>query len=199
MSYRTFLNDLRALPGEEIDRRRVALCETTPKRLPKWPIGMPASLDPKLVLIGPSRGGSPMAGDAGNAPGYTSVPSVKISRPRQRPVPKTLESHFYYPDTSRHWEKVRYLVHQFCLREGSIRSEADALSLCSHFNLSNKRAGKASEALPERDVTRWVSQLLKTVHNPDLVVLFGLSKSLRDVKVRKGSVRSQGGRRISVL
>ena len=185
MKYRTHLNRLRAMPAEEIARRVDALCETTPKRLPKWPIGMPASLDPKLVLIGPSRGMSPMAGDAGNAPGYTSVPSVNISRPRQRPVQKTLESHFYYPDTKRHWEKVRYLVHEFFLREGSVRSEADALSLCSHFNLSNKRAGSASGAPPEPDVTRWVSRLLNTVHNPDLVVLFGLGDALRGVKVRK--------------
>ena len=185
MKYRTRLNQLRALSAHEIVRRVDALCEMTPKRLRPWPSGMPASLEPKLVLIGPSRGGSAMAGDPGYAPGYTSVPSIKISRPRQRPVPKTLESHFYYPDTSRHWEKVRYLVHQFCLREGSVRSEADALSLCSHFNLSNKRAGSASGAPPEPDVTRWVSRLLNTYHNPDLVVLFGLSKSLRDVKVRK--------------
>ena len=151
---------------------------------------MPASLDPKLVLIGASRGMSPMAGDPGNAPGYTSVPSVKISRPRQkelrqqgRPVSKT--SHFYYPDTRSYWEKIRYLVHEFFLREGSVRSEADALSLCSHFNLSNKRAGSASGAPPEPDVTRWVSRLLNTDHNPDLVVLFGLYDRLHDARVRK--------------
>ena len=131
---------------------------------------MPASLDPKIVLIGASPGNSPIAGDKGAATGYTSIPTVFTPE----------NSHFYYKDGKRYTEEVRYLARAFCLMEGTVTSERDALSLCSHFNLGTKRAGTVSKPVIEQDVVQWVSRLLNTVHNPDLIVLFGLLKILQD-------------------
>jgi hypothetical protein len=173
MTYKDHLNRLRALSAVELASGVAALCATCPSELQPWPVGMPASLDPKIILIGVSPGNSPTPGDTEAAEDWSSIPTVE--------TPK--DSHFYYPDGTRYWDKLKYLARQFCAREGTVSSERDALSLCSHFNLGTKRAGTANKNVVESDVIAWVSRLLNTVHNPDLVVLFGLGAILRDSMV----------------
>jgi hypothetical protein len=164
MTYFDHLNALRALPKQELMRYKADLIKDLPKRLHPWPRWMPASLDPKLILVGVSPGNSPAANDLSIADNYTSIPTVNISA----------KSHYYCPDGRRYWDKIRYLAHKFFLREGTVTTEQDALSLCSHYNLGVGMAGKASENAVERDVIAWVSRLLNKVQKPDLIVLFGL-------------------------
>lgn len=114
-----------------------------------------------------------MPGDAGPAFGYASAPTVSTPE----------NSHYYYPDTKRYTEKIRYLAHGFCLGEGSLTSERDALSISSHLNLGTGRAGQATIGDVEPDVIAWVSDLLNNVHNPDVIVLFGLKKILSHPQV----------------
>lgn len=59
-------------------------------------------------------------------------------------------------------------------------TEIDALSLVSHVNLGTGSAGQATVRDVERDYVAWASRLINVIHNPDLVVFFGLSRILRD-------------------
>jgi hypothetical protein len=140
---------------------------------------MPASVDPKLVLIGVSPGNSPRPKGKvfpGGATSFTSAPTVD----------KPLNSHIFYEDSSGYWNKLRYLTRSFALAEGTGLSLSDAVALCTHFNLGTQNAGKATEEATESDIVRWVSQLLNRVHSPDWVVLFGLL----DILVKKTKVAS---------
>lgn len=90
-------------------------------------------------------------------------------------VHKPSNSHFYYPDTSRYWEKLRYLAHQYFLKENEEITENVAISSCSHFNLGTGDAGSATKHDVEEDVVKWVSILLDRIHKPELGILFGLN------------------------
>src|SRR5438067_1940160 len=118
---------------------------------------MPASVDPKLILVGVSPGNSPNAVDTRRC----------YSEPR---VEKDKDSHFYYRDSSGYWDKLRYLTSAFFMG----LSELEAVSLCSHFNLATASSGDAAGVRAERDIVAWVSSLLNAVHKPDLIVFFGL-------------------------
>jgi hypothetical protein len=74
--------------------------------------------------------------------GYTSLPTAVTPE----------NSHYYYPDTKRYTEKIRYLARGFCLAEGTVSSERDALSISSHLNLGTGRAGQATTGDVEPDV-----------------------------------------------
>lgn len=174
MTYLEELNTLRSLNSAASAEALRHLESTCPARLRPWPRGMPASLAPKLIVIGVSPGNSPMPGDTGDGSGYVSEPSVRIQH----------NSNFYYPDGTRYWEKVRRLVSGFFAREGSLSNLNDQLSLCSHFNLGTKRAGQGTLDAVEPDVIAWVSSLLNNVHKPDLVVLLGLGGILRQAPPR---------------
>jgi hypothetical protein len=165
MTYKQHLEALKALPPAEQLLRIEALCAKSPRA--SWPYGMPASIDPKLVLVGVSPGNSPGRG-AGKD--WISRPTIEKDRKR---------SHFYYPDSANYWRKLRYLADAFFCREGTDLSENDAVSLCTHFNLGTGSAGQASKKNVERDIIEWVSRLLNADHNPDLVVMFGLAEIFR--------------------
>lgn len=156
------------------ERQTKILLEGSP--FSEWPGGMPASIDPELVFIGVSPGNSPMPEDAAPSKAVSQSPRF-VSAPTFH---KPSNSHFYYPDTSRYWEKLRYLAHQYFLQENEEITENAAISCCSHFNLGTGDAGSATKHDVEEDVVKWVSRLLDRVHKPKLVILFGLNKILKD-------------------
>ena len=170
----------------EIERKTRALLDGSP--FSDWPCGMPASIDPELVFIGVSPGNSPMAeqpepGESDQRrPQFVSSPTIK----------KPSNSHFYYPDTSRYWQKLRYLAHQYFLNENKEISEHSAISRCSHFNLGIGDAGSATKHDVEEAVVKWVSRLLNTIHKPKLVILFGLKGILNDKEVASWWNHTQG-------
>ena len=56
-TYTHHLQHLKNLRQEEVKKQRDLLISTTPNK--EWPYGFPASLDPKLIIIGVSPGNSP--------------------------------------------------------------------------------------------------------------------------------------------
>lgn len=167
MDYIKHLRHFESMSGEEQDERRNELIQTTPEKC--WPEGMPASIDPKLVLIGVSYGNSPSI-EAEDS--YKKDGSYFFSEPC---VVKPDNSHFYYPDTRRYWLKLRYLSHSYFKMHDSNITENEAISLTSHFNLGTGSAGMATVKDVEEPYVKWVSNLLDKIHSPDIVILFGLN------------------------
>ncbi|MEC4749738.1 hypothetical protein [Methylomicrobium sp. Wu6] len=177
MNYLDHLSFLKSLKPEEEAKLKNDLIQLTPEKV--WPDGMPASLDPKLVLVGVSPG---------NAPNYETEELRKESSDYCYSEPraiKTENSHFYYPDARDYWIKLRYLSHSFFKRFHPEITEIQALSLTSHVNLGTGSAGSATIKDVEKDYVKWVSDLLNETHSPDLVVLFGLNGILKDDDISK--------------
>jgi len=137
---------------------------------------MPASIDPKLVLIGVSPGNSPMPEhrrEEPNSPTFDSEPCVV----------KGDNNNFYYPDSSGYWEKLRMLCSSYFEFNDNRMDETDSISLTTHLNLGTGSAGAATKMDVERDVIRWVSKLLNKDLEPDAVILFGLKAILSDIEI----------------
>jgi hypothetical protein len=175
MNYLEHLRFLESLTPEENERIMNGLVNTTPDS--QWPDGMPASIDPKLVLIGVSYGNSPsVEAEKSHKEGgdyFHSAPCVV----------KPENSHFYYPDTRRYWNKLRYLSHSFFKRNCPNITENQAISLTTHVNLGTDSAGLATKKDVEEQYVKWVSTLLNETHSPDLVILFGLNRILKDDEI----------------
>ncbi|MBD3669712.1 MAG: hypothetical protein HUJ29_02980 [Gammaproteobacteria bacterium] len=155
----------------ELELITKSLLEGSPFK--EWPSGMPASIDPELVLIGVSPGNSPAetnVEEISNKVEYVSAPT-RIKPPN---------SHFYYPDGKDYWVKLRYLAHQYFRLYDECISENETISRCTHFNLGTGDAGAATKKDVEKEVVEWVSGLLNEIHKPDLVVLFGLKNIIKD-------------------
>ncbi|SFM40074.1 hypothetical protein [Nitrosomonas communis] len=174
MNYLNHLYSLDSLPLEEKERRKNELIETTPEKL--WPDGMPASIDPKIVLIGVSYGNSPNPeAEKSRKNGFDFYSEPCVIKPKN--------SYFYYPDARGYWEKLRYLSHSFCQKNCPTITIDEALSLTTHINLGTDSAGAATKYDVEKPYVQWASRLLNNIHNPDLVVLFGLKKIMKDKEV----------------
>ncbi|MFZ1545947.1 MAG: hypothetical protein WAT12_02445 [Candidatus Nitrotoga sp.] len=174
MNYRDHLHLLTNLDVSEQKNISNKLIETCP--FGEWPEGMPASIDPKLILIGVSPGNSPMNENTsipGNAEVFEYLPCAL----------KSENNHFYYPDSSGYWKKLRLLAKQYCSHFVEDFTENESLSITTHFNLGTGFAGKASKNDVEKDVVEWVSYLLNSIHEPDVVILFGLNSILKDQEV----------------
>ena len=94
-TYTHHLQHLKNLRQEEVKKQRDLLISTTPNK--EWPYGFPASLDPKLIIIGVSPGNSPYQPKEENkeAAEFQSEPGIIDSK----------KSHYYYPDTKNYWKK----------------------------------------------------------------------------------------------
>lgn len=172
MNYLDHLSSVESLKPEEEAKLKNDLIQLTPDKV--WPDGMPASIDPKLVLIGVSPG---------NAPNYEAEELRKKSPDNYYSEPcaiKTDHSHFYYPDARNYWVKLRYLTHSYFKRYHPEITETQAISLATHVNLGTGSAGSATKKDVEEAYVKWVSDLLNETHSPDLVVLFGLNNILKD-------------------
>lgn len=139
-----------------------------------WPYAMPCSAAPLIVTVGFSPGDSPSAQDADQNPLATEPPTFGTVHPL-----------FYYEDTKGFWKKIRALHRKLVQREGYIGqiTEADALSLASHFNLGVERAGSASSGSLNAEIATWVSGLLNVSLDPKVIVLVGLKGILRGSQV----------------
>lgn len=166
MFYQEHIDSIKVLSKEEADARISKLLASSP--IKPWPLGMPASIDPKLVVIGVSPGNSPKVEN--NENNYVCVPSTVIGE----------KSNFYYPDTRSYWAKIRHLSCEFFRCNDTNIKPEDALLITTHFNLGTGAFGEASKRAIERPIVEWVTKLLNTVYAPDLVVLFGLGSIMTD-------------------
>jgi hypothetical protein len=161
-TYRRILDGLRSMSPEE-EARRIA--ELTPPTY-EWPYGMPGAIDARLVIIGLSPGGS-------------RSPSEEDGRRTVEPQRfKTRDSWFYYPDGKGYWERIRRLSCGWFRRDGEAIDELEALSLTASFNLSTIESGDASRVDAEPELSQWVTKLVETVYDVELVVLIGLKSKL---------------------
>jgi hypothetical protein len=177
MNYLDHLSYLESLKPKDKVKLKDELILSTPESV--WPDGMPASLDPKLILVGVSPG---------NAPNYEAEELRKESSDYCYSEPraiKTENSHFFYPDARHYWIKLRYLSLSFFKRYHPEITEIQALSLTTHVNLGTGSAGCATKKDVEEDYVNWVSKLLNEIHSPDLVVFFGLNSILKDDEISK--------------
>lgn len=173
-TYLRHLERLKVMSPEEVSQQKERLIASTPGK--EWPYGFPASLDPRLVIIGVSPGNSPYKPKAGEeSKRFLSEPGVINGE----------ESHYYYPDTRRYWNKIRFLASSYFNFGGEYFSELDALSLTTHINLGENSSGKATLEDVEDDFVAWASSLVNKIHNPDVVILLGLKKIIKSVDVSK--------------
>ena len=172
------LRRIKKLPNSEISARIKRLLAGSP--FTTWPLGMPSSLDPKLVIIGVSPGNSPGTNVA--ADDYCSAPSKVIS-------PK---SNYFYPDSKSYWKKIRTMARGYFLRSDASISVEDALLATSHLNLGTGSAGTATKGDVDYAVIRWVSGLLNSLYKPDVVVLLGLKSIMDDGEVYAAWNHSNG-------
>ena len=123
-TYLRHLERLKVMSPEEVSQQKERLIASTPGK--EWPYGFPASLDPRLVIIGVSPGNSPYKPKAGEeSKRFLSEPGVINGE----------ESHYYYPDTRRYWNKIRFWRHLILILVVSI-FRIDALRT-THINLKN--------------------------------------------------------------
>ena len=173
-TYRRHLERLKAMSPEEVSQQKERLIASTPGK--EWPCGFPASLDPRLVIIGVSPGNSPYEPEAGEEQKrFLCEPGIIGGE----------ESHYYYPDTSGYWKKIRLLASSYFNSGGECFPELDALSLTTHINLGENSSGKATLEDIEDDFVAWASSLVNKIHNPDVVILLGLKNIIKNADVSR--------------
>lgn len=157
------LSSARDLTNEELNAVHDELCRGCTE--PVWPYGSATSINPLLVILGPSPGNSPMPGDADHS---TQPPF---------PLPTAGKPHcrVWYSDKKGkgYWYRVRLLA-QTLLNADSALSDDDALALFGTVNLSTKPSGRACEAKISPSFARWVLETIRDRLRPRVLVLLGM-------------------------
>ena len=162
-TYRSILDSLRSMSPEAEAGRTKALWPPTRD----WPYGMPGAIDARMVIVGTSPGGSRSRDGADQN---------RIVVPQRL---KTPDSWFYYPDGKHYWDRMRQLALGWFRRGGEAIDELEAISLTAHLNLSTTESGDSSKVDAEADMVRWVTHLVETVYDVELVVLVGMKGKLQ--------------------
>jgi hypothetical protein len=178
------LKQLRSLSLTE--RKSVLKHLKTGVPIPAWPIAMPCSACPYVVVLGVSPGNSPKPQDRGfNTFGQCCEdPTFGKAHPG-----------FDYLDGRHYWQKVSNLCEFLVKRDAPGLSKRDALALAGHLNLGTGQFGSASEAAIQSKVVEWVSSLLYSKFNPKILVCFGLNGILSKRKWNR--VWNKGGLQIN--
>ena len=156
------LTAARNLTKESTAAVQTELCADCPTE--PWPYGNATSINPMVVVLGPSPGNSP--GNMGN-PGPLCLPTAGV------PHPHVLEA----DDTKGHWRKVRFLAR-------SLIPSTDALVLFGQLNLDSGRAGKAPNVQVDSTFARWLLTTIRDRLRPRVVVATGLIGLLKGGPVR---------------
>ena len=168
-SRRARLSSARALTSEELNAIHEELCRGCDE--PCWPYGSATSINPLLVILGPSPGDSPMPGDADHS---TQPPF---------PLPTAGKCHprVWYCDKrgKGYWYRVRLLA-QTLLDADSALGDDDALALFGTVNLSIKPSGSARDAQISPPFARWVLETIRDGLRPRVLVLLGLRGLLKE-------------------
>lgn len=127
--------------ARDVETVHAALIEGCP--VEPWPYGNATSINPLLVTLGPSPGGSP----------DRSVPNPAL-RPLDLPTVGERHPHTRYDDPRRFWRKIRHLAYTV-LGKGGI-DEDDALALFGNMNLDTGRRGQATAVRIDPRFARWI-------------------------------------------
>lgn len=156
----------RSLSTEDIQRLQEDLCRGCPVR--PWPYGNATPINPMVVVLGPSPGGSggPSAGNP-NEP----LPLPPAGEPHPHVVAMTAQ-----PDRTGHWEKTHILAHTL------MRSmpDADMLALFAQLNLDTRPQGDAKKVRFEPEFVDWLLVTIRDQLRPRVVICTALKGRLKD-------------------
>ena len=165
------LRAARALTVREVVAKQTALSEGSP--VEPWPYGNATSINPLLVTLGPSPGGSP---------------DLSMPDPAQRPLdPPTVgerHPHTRYDDPRRFWRKIRHLACDVLGADDA--TEDDAYALFGNMNLDTGRSGRASAVRIDPSFARWILATIRDRLRPRFLVCLGL-----DSKTEAGTLLAE--------
>lgn len=153
------LDGARSLSGPMLAAVHEDLCEGCP--FPGWPYGNATSINPLLVTLGPSPGGSPNHRVEDSAEAPLDLPTAGVRHP-----------HTTYEDTRGFWCKIRGLASAVIQSETT--SSEDSYALFGNMNLDPARSGKASDVEIDRVFGEWVLRTIRDKLRPRFVVCLGL-------------------------
>ena len=164
-SIRQRLRAARQLKKPELESMIGNILKKCPLPLPGWPYGNSTSINPLIVTLGPSPGGSP-SGEDWDKP---QTPTAGVRHPGTN-----------YNDGRGYWRKVRFLVKKLLVTRGALEEE-DAYALFGNMNLDVIRRGDASNLPPKPDFGRWLLETIRDDFRPKLLICLGLLDKKRPV------------------
>ena len=164
-SRRARLSSARTLTSDALDEVHEALCRGRDE--PGWPYGSATSINPLLVVLGPSPGNSPRRGDR----------QFVTREPFALPTAGVPHPGVWYVDPRGYWSKVRELARTLLDADDVLGD--DALALFGTMNLSTGASGSASNARLSAPFARWALATIRDGLRPRVLVLLGLRTLLR--------------------
>ena len=153
------LRGARALSDSALSRLHEELCRGCP--VPPWPYGNATTINPLLVTLGPSPGGSP----------DRAVPDL-AGRPIELPTAGARHPHANYEDGKNYWRKIRRLA-RMIVQAGTTSGE-NSYALFGNMNLDPRRSGQASDVRIDDKFGRWVLRTIRDGLRPRFLVCLGL-------------------------
>jgi hypothetical protein len=172
-----------ALDSATVDDWPGRISESAPMK--PWPYGMPTSINPFVVFLGPSPGNSPAPGDAdySRRPPY-AMPTAGVPHPK-----------LDYRDPEGYWDRVRELGSMVVQAHSPRMSESATLALIGQLNLGTGAFGQAKNAPLEPDYCRCVPEVVLDYLKPSYLILLGLGSIYPDATMpRFRSFKSLGHR-----
>ena len=154
------LRGARALSESALSTVHENLCRDCP--VPPWPYGNATSINPLLVTLGPSPGGSPNRTDPDLAEKPLELPTAGVRHP-----------HTTYLDGKNYWRKIRQLARTI-VQAGTTSSE-DSYALFGNMNLDPGRSGRASDVRIDEQFGKWVLRTIRDGLRPRFLVCLGLN------------------------
>lgn len=135
-----------------------------------WPYGNATSINPLLVTLGPSPGGSP----------DRRLPDP-AGKPLRLPTAGVRHPHTAYEDDKGFWRKVRWLA-RIVVQAGTTSSE-DSYALFGNMNLDPNRSGQAGNVRIDPAFAEWVLRTIRDKLRPRFVICLGLKRKPEAVKL----------------
>ncbi|MCY3839390.1 MAG: hypothetical protein OXH09_12230, partial [Gammaproteobacteria bacterium] len=145
-SIRERINSARRLSRASLAAVHEDLCVGCP--VAAWPYGNATSINPLLVTLGPSPGGSPDGG----------LPDP-AGKPLELPTAGVRHRHTTYEDGKGFWRKIRWLARSV-VQAGTTSSE-DSYALFGNMNLDPNRSGKAGDVRIDPFFGEWVLRTIR--------------------------------------
>ena len=162
------LRSARALSESALTAVHEELCLDCP--VPPWPYGNATSINPLLVTLGLSPGGSP----------NRSVPDL-AGKPLELPTAGVRHPHTNYEDGKNYWRKIRRLA-RTVVQVGTTSSE-DSYALFGNMNLDSNRRGQASDVRINVKFGRWVLRTIRDRLRPRFLICLGLKGKPEAIKL----------------
>jgi len=158
------LRAAKALTQQQLDQIHRNMLTNAPNG--KWPHGQSTSINPLIVVLGPSPGASPQTGDEDDP----------YDKPQILPTSGVHPMISTYNDGKRFFESCRTLFNTM-LASRRINGP-DVFSLCGIMNLNPFRAGSANDVEFDPDFVKWVLHIISEHLRPRILVCLGLKGRL---------------------